>query len=603
MAKQNATTKQSSGGGYPFENEVVAYVLTHLLTRSSPFDPPGGVVERVEVQKPASQWHLDDLLVTVRAHNHRHRLAFSIKSNEQISENCFPPDFIRDAWEQLLQDSSPVFEEAHDYLGLITVPADPSLKKAVFELLGLAREQGPKSLAAQLGLRNRTNDTVRKLFRSAECPQDFATKHDVEEGSAGRLLRRLVWVPYDFEDENSFYRNGALERCQRLLRSGSADEAGDLWASLEKIAARLRRFGGEIELDRLVDELRSRYELSDFPDYAVDWERLSEVTVSALSRVRSTIGGMVTLPRLLENAAVRQVFAEQRAVILLGASGFGKSVIAKSQAESAMLGGRALWFDAGRLRARTLHEWRTNLGLRYSLGEIIRTAPVSRALLILDGLDQLYDESDFATAAEFVRAVRLDDKTSPWSLLITCTPEAWDRVQASLASHQGLPPELAQVDVEPPIAAELEAVWSAFPKLRSLRTRFHLAPILHRPKVLDLLASHAAIDDDLKVVGESDLARWFWDREVECGPHAVIRAAAVLQLAQHFADKLIPDISASALSSAVETQNLPGLAELIESQSSDAKRDESRSAMISTLTGSGFANSQTWTRQVISRPF
>lgn len=39
MPKQNTTTKQSSGGGFQFENEVGAYVLAHILARSSPFDP------------------------------------------------------------------------------------------------------------------------------------------------------------------------------------------------------------------------------------------------------------------------------------------------------------------------------------------------------------------------------------------------------------------------------------------------------------------------------------------------------------------------------------------------------------------------------------
>jgi hypothetical protein len=566
MAKQNATTKQSSGGGFQFENQAVAYVITHLLTRSSPFDPPGGIVEQVEVQRPATEWHLDDLLVTVRAHKCRHRLAFSVRSNVQFSENRFPPDFIRAAWEQLLHDSSAVFDGGHDYLGLITAPVDNSLKSAVSELLGSARQQDPKSLAAQVGLPNRTNDTVRKLFRSAECPEDLAAKHGVEEGSSGRLLRRTVWSPFDFEDESSVQHARALELCQRLLRSGSADEAGNLWTSLKEVADRLRRFGGQIDLGRLVDEIRGRYELRDFPDHVPDWQSLSDDTRSAVGRVRSTIGGTVTLPRLLEHAAVSQEFANKRAVILLGASGLGKSVVAKSQAEDAMREGRALWLDAGRLRARTFPEWRGYLGLRHSLDEIMRATPAATALLVLDGLDQLYGEADLATAAEFVRAARLDTETSPWRVLITCTPEAWDRVQADLASHGGLPPDLGQVNVGPPIADELTAVWSAFPQLRPLRTRPHLAPILHRPKVLDLLATRASIGDGTAAVGESDLARWFWAHEVDYGPHAALRAAAALQLAQHFADKLVPDISASALSTAVETPNLLGLDELTESR-------------------------------------
>lgn len=75
MPKQVSTPKESSGGGFLFEDEVVAYVLSHLVSRSSPFDPPGGLVERVDAQRPSSQWHLDDLLVTARAQSRHRRMA------------------------------------------------------------------------------------------------------------------------------------------------------------------------------------------------------------------------------------------------------------------------------------------------------------------------------------------------------------------------------------------------------------------------------------------------------------------------------------------------------------------------------------------------
>jgi hypothetical protein len=564
MAKQNSTTKQSSGGGYPFENEVVAYVLAHLLRRSSPFEPPGGIVEQVDVQRPATEWHLDDLVVTVRAHGTRHRLAFSVKSNTQISKSGFPSDFVRDAWEQLLHDSSPVFEARRDYLGLITVPAESGLKKAVFELLGFARSQSPSSLASQAGLPNRTNDTIRKLLRSAECPEDLATKHGVEKGSAGRLLRHILWVPLDFEDQSSVHRIQALQICQNLLRSGASDEAEALWLKIKEVADRLRRFGGGIDLGRLVDALRGHFELRDFPDHVADWERLSENTVSALRRVRSTIGGAVTLLRLPEHEEVDQAFVEHRAVLLLGASGSGKSVIAKEQAERAAAQGRALWLDSDRIRARTFTEWRAHLDLGHALGEIVRTTPAADALLVLDALDRLYNTAEFATVAEFVRAVRLDDESSPWRVLITCTPEAWNRVRGELVSHGSLPAALGMVTIGPPAGDELMAVWSTFPQLRALQARHHLAPVLFRPKVLDLLATRATAGDNLATVGESDLALWFWDREVAYGPHAALRAGAAREFARHLADKLVPDVSLSALAMAVGAANVPGIDELTE---------------------------------------
>jgi tryptophan 2,3-dioxygenase len=565
MAKQNTTVKQASGGGYQFENEAVAYILAHLLNRSSPFGlPQGGVIEQVAVQRPATEWHLDDLVVTVRAHGYKHQLAFSIKSNTQISTSGLPADFVRDAWEHLLHDTSTVFDESRDYLGLITVPADRKLQDAVYELLRLARDQSPSSLANQIDLPRRTNDLVRRLFKSAECPEDLATKHVIEKRSAGRLLRRVLWLPLDFEDQNSLNRGRADEICLHLLRSGNIEEAQALWAKLKEVAERLRRSGGDIDLGRLADELRRQFELLHFPNYGADWERLSDDAESALRRVRSMIGGVVTLPRLPEHEKVNQAFREHRIVVLLGASGTGKSAIARGQAERAIEGGRALWLDSGRLRARTFAEWRPHLGLDHSLSEIVRTITAANALLVLDDLDRLYDNPGFATAAEFIRAVQLDDATSAWRVLITCTPEAWDRVRGELASHGGLPAKLGMVNIGPPAADELSVVWSAFPQLLPLQARYYLAPVLFRPKVLDLLATRARAGDDLRTVGESDLAGWFWGREVAYGPHSVIRAEAARQIAQYLADELAPDVSVSALATAVGVTNLTGIDELAE---------------------------------------
>ncbi len=61
MPRQNATPKQTSGGGFTVETDAVAWTLAHMLNRSCPFDPPGGMIERVDTQLPASQWHLEHL--------------------------------------------------------------------------------------------------------------------------------------------------------------------------------------------------------------------------------------------------------------------------------------------------------------------------------------------------------------------------------------------------------------------------------------------------------------------------------------------------------------------------------------------------------------
>ena len=538
LSRRSSPPKQTSGGGFLFENEVVAYVLAVLLDGPSPFEPPGGVVERVAPQRPATEWHLDDLLVTVRTRARTHRLAFSIKSNSQIAKAGLPADFVRAAWRQLLHEESNVFDEVRDYLAIITAPVAVEVRRHLSELLRLARDQPPADLAFQVGLSGRVNSVVRAIYESARCPADLAQKHGLDvEASAGRLLRCLLWHPFDFEEESSDRRREALSLCRNLLRSGSSEEASALWTQLIGIAERLRRSAGTIDLPQLVDELRDHFELRDFPDHTRDWNRLDEDTGSALARVRMTIGGDLRLPRDADRRKIAEALEGQQSVVLVGASGVGKSGLARAEAEEVIGRGKVLWLDPGRIRARTLAEWRSHLDLAHSLEDLITSTPAARALLVLDGVDRIYEDDDFATVAEFVNVCRAGNPESPWQLLVTCTPDQWGRVADELRRH-GLHLHVQEVPLEVPEESELEAVWAAFSHLCALRGREHLAPVLLRPKVLDLLAVHGTAGDDLKVLGESHIARLLWERIIAKGPRAVARGEAAARLADRLADDL-----------------------------------------------------------------
>lgn len=564
MAKQDSTPKESSGGGYLFENEVVAYVLAHLLSRSSPFAPPGGLVERVDV-RPKSEWHLDDLLVTARARSRHHRMAYSVKSNRQITSSGFPGDFIREAWEQLLHDSSDVFNDREDYLGLITAPVGPALKENVFELLRRSRVQEPKDLAFQVPLKGQSNDILRQLHESAQCPEDLAHCYGIDkESSPGRLLRRMLWLPFDFEEDNSQRRGEALRLCRDCLSSGSANEATGLWGRLTEVANDLRRHRGGTDLPSLIDELRGHFNLKDFPDFAEDWRRIDDDTTSALRRVVVTIGGRVHLPRTAEHVAISEVFEARRIAVALGASGTGKSAIAREEAEATRKSGKALWLDAGQLGSRSVSEWQAQLGLTHPLREVVLSAPTADGLLVLDGLDRVFNDEPFATAVECAEICRVGEEKSPWRLLITCTQEQWPRVRDQLASH-GLPLGSDHlVPVGLPDERELREAWSSFPKLASLRGRRHLAPVLQRPKVLDLLATHSTGREDLPLFGESHVARLLWDRLIASGSSALAGGEAARCLAVCLADDLQPAIRESEITRAIGATNLSVVDQLVE---------------------------------------
>src|SRR2546430_2165443 len=121
MPKLPAHPKLTGGGGFRFEDQVVAYYLTHLLANRPILGVNAGTVQRLTFQARPLGWFLDDMLVefsggTVRA------AAVSIKSNRQITSGGVPVSFVEPAWAQFLGEAGSSFVEGDDLLVLVTSP-------------------------------------------------------------------------------------------------------------------------------------------------------------------------------------------------------------------------------------------------------------------------------------------------------------------------------------------------------------------------------------------------------------------------------------------------------------------------------------------------
>ncbi|PAP74176.1 hypothetical protein [Rubrivirga marina] len=533
MARRDATPKQTGGGGYDFETEVVAYVLAHLIAGRTLIERVPGVPQRVDVQEPASVWHLDDVVLTYPGSVY---VAASVKSSAQFGVASFPADFVRDAWEQLLGTSSDAFVEDRDWLALVSAPA-PHVESDVQDLLARAHAQSPDELDEDVARPHRANDTVRGLLASAACPDDL-----VPAGSspplAGRMLRRVLWLPFDLNAQNSLRRLRAKELLQDTLQSGDADEADALWESLKEIAWSLRTASGDVDRAGVLARVPPRFVLRGRPDHRPAWEALRDASAEAARRVRHRIGGQVVLPR--SRARTDLAGMDAPAVILLGASGVGKSVIARHEALNALEddAGRVVWASGDALE-------RGNVVSGSPSFPTLMEHDVAPGLLVIDQLDRLYAPEAFARVGALLAAVGLthgEEVRPGWRTLLTCTPEAWPRVRDELR-RDGLAAERVEsYAVESPDVDELAPVWEAFPELRPLRLRQHLAPVLLRPKVLDLLALHSTSGLDLHTVGESHLAMWFWDQQIERADVSLDRGAAAATLARKQADRLVTEV-------------------------------------------------------------
>lgn len=128
IGAQISTPKQTGGGGFNYEDKVGAYFLCCMLLQRNPFSADLGQIKRIDMQKGAGGWALDDYLVTLEQNGKEYRVGVSVKSNQQFSENVIYAAARDLLWEQRLQLNGRVFDDDHDYFCF----AQPPLNGTVF---------------------------------------------------------------------------------------------------------------------------------------------------------------------------------------------------------------------------------------------------------------------------------------------------------------------------------------------------------------------------------------------------------------------------------------------------------------------------------------
>jgi hypothetical protein len=416
---------------------------------------------------------------------------------------------VRSAWEQILTTPPEKFDAAVDFVGFITAPLNADYASDLSDLLNRAWQQDPAALAQEITLPDVASERVRRLYNSFACPADLVARYPESETRTGWGLSRLLWQSFDFEEQQSRCVVEVRERLRAALVSGTAAEATTLWAALCAVGKKLRPHAGSRTLARLADELRYRFQLREYPDDRADWERVREAAESAARQVPELIGGRLVLSREAERARIAEAFASNRALVLRGASGTGKSVLARQELLERASQGPVLWLDAESMRGKTLAWLRQELGLQESIITLVRNSTSAQGLCVIDRLDKVYDHT-FGVIAELIKLLRLNEPSTPWRLVVPMVSDEWGRVQSRLLEH-GIPLETFQaLEIGVPGFEEREQVWAAFPQLAPLRLRPHLNDVLLRPKMLDILARSIAMDQLLDdVVGETSVAgRW-----------------------------------------------------------------------------------------------
>ena len=547
MARNVAAPKNTGGGGFVFEDDVCAWLLACMLSGESMFDPELGIPVRVDFQTRPDGWFLDDALVTTISGTVQHRFALSIKSNAQFTASTAPADFVACAWEQWLHVGSSVFLRDQDFMGLVTAPLSGAAAAAVSGLVAKARAADPAAFPSRLATPEWASEDERRLFASFACPTTVTTPSTPTAVDTASLLQRLRFLQHDFGATGAESLTRALGLCRTCVRSGSISDAEALWHLLRGIAAELRPLAGSITLQRLVERLRHRVRLADYPDHTADWTSLDARSKRDASQVADAIAGRVRLPRAASVDALATALAGDELIALLGVSGAGKSAVARALLERRTAGDeRTLWFDARSLDCVDFGVFESALRLQHTLAELLASAASARPVFVLDGLDRLYSDNAFRNAATLLRLARQDAPATRWRVVVPCQSQEWPRVLEAIQRAGMVGGTWTQLPLEPLTVAQLKPVSDSMPALARLLLLPKVGTLLTNLKLLDLVARRvdAGTDVDASIwVGESSVADWFWSAEIDRGAERIARGRVARALAQRQADELVASVA------------------------------------------------------------
>jgi hypothetical protein len=533
-----APPKTTGGGGFTFENDVAAFFLALLLADAKPWGSSLGGISVVAFQKGVDGWHLDDIVVTLKTEHTQDRLAISVKDRPVLDERSLLADVVRDCWSDFLGIDGSSFVEGHDLLGLV-IPLTPAFSE-LEGLITLALETPGEDLAVRITTVGFASQRKRDLWNDFKCPDDLQEGPPLSVGRTADLLRHLRVVCLDLNRPSSLAAAQALSLCQDTLESGSATEAALLWDALRAIANRVRPAAGSFDRSSLVAELSSKFSLHSAKHVRSDWQRLAAYSERTIAAIPHQIGGRVEFARSALRQELVTTMLSTRAVVLLGASGAGKSVLAKQYANTVGKAAPTLWLSASVFDTPDFSTIEARWQLRRPINLVLAEAVTSRALAVVDGVDRLSSKGAIANLRVFLQALSLNDSNSHWTILLTCQPDQWARLHADVVG-EGLPNSWSVLIIPELTNDDLEQVWQEFPQLARLRFHRHLRRVLHTPKTLDVLANGIVAGLALEAtdwVGESDLVKWYWENVVARGPDGPGRSLLLQQLGELQADSL-----------------------------------------------------------------
>ncbi len=551
MAKNIAPTKVTAGSGFNFEDKVIAFYATFLLNGNYPFSPEEGQVERIDMQVRVDGWLLDDMLITLKGPGGLRRICFSIKSNQQFSGSKAPSEFVQLAWEQFLSDTKANFNKKQDSIGLIVSNLPNNLHDAVQELLNISRIMPSNNLPLRLQEKGFTNDGVREIFNSFKCPEELAEKYGVTENQTGDLLKAIYIIEFDFEENISRRLNEEIEALASILKTGSREEAQLLWAKLIEIVTETKR-AGCISRNILLTKLAYKFQLLEYPSFKEDCITLKSHTLENIEVINDKIGSSIIIQREDEVKDLNQLVMNNRFVFLTGASGVGKTVLAKHWSQTEIRQEKTvIWLDAEYLNRGSLNDFENSLRLTHPISEIFINTSAHNPILVIDKLDRIYDDHAFSNISTLLNKLFSPDIESKWHIVFIVQSDELNRIILKLLRNNLTLVHYKNYEIKNPTITQYQELLQENPEIYKFINRNKSNSLLLKPKILDIITQNLVFFKTINEhenVSESEIIDWIWDNHIRKGDNAEERASFVMKLAERQAQLKKAQVSKSDFS-------------------------------------------------------
>ena len=500
----------TGGAGMFFEQHVAAFWLAQLLVRGVPPILHDCVVVEVHLQTENLGWHTDDFLIVgqggtgdVRKLAGQVRRTFTVSSTDDECRKA-----VQDFWKDFRNPQQ--FSLASDRFALVTLRGTTSLLEHFSGLLDCSRAAPDggefERRMATPGFVNakavKYCDEIRTIIGETEG-------RNVSAAEIWPFLRVLHVLSLDL--------NSATRQTEAMIMTLLAYTTGEqdaLGAAEASWNALLREVGEGMpgarsyRRDDLPEVLRQRHASLGVAEHQA-LRSLNEHSALILAGIRSVIGSRLHLTRARLVQQVIEQLDSTQVVLISGASGSGKSVIAKDAIGILATDHFAFGFRAeefahphfdGTLQSNQIP------GNAATLAAIL--AGQGRKVLLVESVERLLEHF---TRDAFTDLLTLVARDKSWRLVLTCRDYSADLVRACFLGSAGIGHSV--VTIPPLNDEELEEVEAAHATLAVALGNAALRRVLRNPYVLDKALQVSWSEERPLPQSEREFRALFW-REI-----------------------------------------------------------------------------------------